>query len=88
MGLSILVTGTSSGLGRQIAETLARHGHTVYAGMRNIKGKNTDAAATLAALAQEASLDLQVLDMTSPTMPRSSRPSSTSWSTRDALMSW
>ena len=63
MGQSILVTGSSSGLGRRISETLARHGHTVYAGMRNTRGKNADVATTLAAWAQETNLKLQVLDM-------------------------
>jgi len=63
MEQSILVTGSSSGLGRRISETLARHGHTVYAGMRNSEGKNRDVAVTLTAWAQAANLTLQVLDM-------------------------
>jgi NAD(P)-dependent dehydrogenase (short-subunit alcohol dehydrogenase family) len=63
MAQSILVTGSSSGLGRRISETLARHGHTVFAAMRNTRGTNAAVAAALSAWAQQADLDLQVLDM-------------------------
>ena len=31
----ILITGSSIGFGRLIAETLSRHGHTVFANMRD-----------------------------------------------------
>ena len=44
---SVLVTGSSSGMGRSISETLARQGHTVFATMRNVAGKNARAAAEL-----------------------------------------
>lgn len=47
----VLVTGTSSGFGRMTAQTLARRGHRVYAGMREIGGRNASAAAELTALA-------------------------------------
>ena len=37
---TILVTGASSGFGRDTAETLFRAGYTVYASMRGAQGKN------------------------------------------------
>jgi NAD(P)-dependent dehydrogenase (short-subunit alcohol dehydrogenase family) len=40
MGATILVTGSSTGFGRLTVETLARQGHTVFAGIRDITGKN------------------------------------------------
>lgn len=47
----ILVTGSSSGFGRMTAEALGRAGHTVYASMRDVAGRNAENAATLAAIA-------------------------------------
>ena len=34
---SVLVTGTSTGIGRNLAETLAKNGYHVYAGVRKAK---------------------------------------------------
>jgi NAD(P)-dependent dehydrogenase (short-subunit alcohol dehydrogenase family) len=44
---TILITGASSGFGRDTAETLHRAGHTVYASMRGVQGKNREAAEAL-----------------------------------------
>src|SRR5258708_5382907 len=47
MSKTILITGASSGFGRDTAETLFRAGHTVYASMRRARGKNREAAQAL-----------------------------------------
>jgi NAD(P)-dependent dehydrogenase (short-subunit alcohol dehydrogenase family) len=47
MSKRILITGASSGFGRDTAETLHRAGHTVYASMRGTQGKNREAAEAL-----------------------------------------
>jgi NAD(P)-dependent dehydrogenase (short-subunit alcohol dehydrogenase family) len=43
----ILITGTSSGIGRLAAETLARAGHSVYASMRDSRSRNREVAGAL-----------------------------------------
>ncbi|WP_213807111.1 SDR family oxidoreductase [Granulicella sp. dw_53] len=40
MSKTILITGASSGFGRDTAETLALAGHTVFASMRDVAGRN------------------------------------------------
>jgi NAD(P)-dependent dehydrogenase (short-subunit alcohol dehydrogenase family) len=47
MNKVILITGASSGFGRDTAETLASAGHKVFASMRDPKGKNRAAAQAL-----------------------------------------
>jgi NADP-dependent 3-hydroxy acid dehydrogenase YdfG len=47
MSKTILITGASSSFGRDTAETLFRAGHTVYASMRGMQGKNRGAAEAL-----------------------------------------
>jgi len=47
MARTILITGASSGFGRDTAETLHRAGHTVFASMRGVQGKNRGAAEAL-----------------------------------------
>jgi NAD(P)-dependent dehydrogenase (short-subunit alcohol dehydrogenase family) len=59
----VLITGSSTGFGRIIAETLARHGHTVFATMRDPKGRNATNASELRVLAERDSLPLHVLEL-------------------------
>ena len=59
----VLITGTSSGFGRDTAITLGRAGHTVYASMRESQGKNRPAADSIRALAREQRLNLNVIDL-------------------------
>ena len=44
MRKTIVITGCSSGFGRQAAEQFARLGHRVYAGMRDPSGRNAEVA--------------------------------------------
>lgn len=59
----VLITGSSTGFGRLIAETLARHGHTVFATMRDPEGRNAINSTEIRALAKRESLPLHVLDL-------------------------
>ena len=59
----ILVTGSTTGFGRLTVETLARQGYRVFAGIRESTGKNTPARQDLQALAENALLALQVVDL-------------------------
>ena len=63
MEQTILVTGSTSGFGRLMVETLARQGYHVFAGMRAMAGKNAPAAEELRALTQREALALQVVEI-------------------------
>ena len=61
MSKTILITGASSGFGRDTAATLFVAGHTVYASMRGAQSKNRDAAEALRKLGVKT-LELDVSD--------------------------
>ena len=60
MAKTILITGASTGFGRDTAETLARAGHHVFASMRDIAGRNNAHAVALRA----AGISVVELDVT------------------------
>ena len=60
---TILITGASSGIGALTARRLADAGHTVFAGMRSIQGRNEAAAAGAMAYAAEHSVDLRAVEL-------------------------
>ena len=59
----ILITGTSTGFGRLMSESLARKGHTVFASMRNVAGRNASNRAELCDLAETEDLSLHVVEL-------------------------
>lgn len=63
MSKVIVVSGASSGFGAMSARHLADAGHTVYATMRDIAGKNAQAVADDAAYAHEHNVDLRTAEM-------------------------
>ncbi|WP_300063125.1 SDR family oxidoreductase [uncultured Roseobacter sp.] len=60
---TILITGASRGIGLLTALALAAKGHKVYAGMRDIAGRNKDAASDMRARAQAERLNLVPLEL-------------------------
>src|ERR1700691_2093912 len=59
----VLITGSSTGFGRLMAENLARRGHAVFATMRDPGGRNAANASEIRALAKQESLPLNVLEL-------------------------
>jgi NADP-dependent 3-hydroxy acid dehydrogenase YdfG len=65
MSKTILITGTSSGFGKLSAITLAKAGYTVIATMRQIEGKNKEAANELATVSGIEVLEMDVTNESS-----------------------
>lgn len=59
----IVITGASSGFGRLSANALARAGHTVYASMRDTKGRNAAQVADVKKFARDNHVDLHALEL-------------------------
>ena len=59
----VLITGCSTGFGRVTAMTLARAKCRVFAGMRDIRGRNAANAADVRAIAEKQSLPLSVVEL-------------------------
>ncbi|MEJ8283117.1 NAD(P)-dependent dehydrogenase (short-subunit alcohol dehydrogenase family) [Curtobacterium sp. PvP017] len=59
----VLVTGASSGFGRLTAESLARAGNVVVAGMRAVDGRNATARRALEDLADREALQLGAVEL-------------------------
>ena len=57
----VLITGTSTGFGRDAAERLARRGDHIFATMRDVDGRNAEHRNTLESLARREGLRLRVL---------------------------
>jgi NAD(P)-dependent dehydrogenase (short-subunit alcohol dehydrogenase family) len=61
--LRVLLTGASAGFGSGVAKALAERGHTIYATMRDVEGKNAEKAAALKAWAKDGGHTVHVLEL-------------------------
>jgi len=60
---TVLITGSSSGLGNVVTRSLLEKGYTVFATMRAVNGKNAQSAAQLRSLAPTPNAKFRVLDL-------------------------
>jgi NAD(P)-dependent dehydrogenase (short-subunit alcohol dehydrogenase family) len=61
--MNVLITGTSSGFGLLTTRTLAKKGHTVFASMRGLAGKNAGVAAELRAWAEREGVKVHTVEL-------------------------
>jgi NAD(P)-dependent dehydrogenase (short-subunit alcohol dehydrogenase family) len=59
----VLITGAATGIGNLTAQALARAGHTVYASMRDLDGRNASRAEQLLAEGRDEGIDLRVVEL-------------------------
>src|SRR6267142_1382197 len=59
----IVITGASSGFGRLSANALAKAGHTVYASMRDTRGRNAPQVADVETYARDNNVDLHAIEL-------------------------
>jgi len=59
----IVITGASSGFGRLTANALADAGHTVYASMRETRGRNAPQVADVEKYAKDHGVDLNAIEL-------------------------
>lgn len=62
MSQTIFITGTSTGFGKLTAQTLAKAGYNVLAGMRGVNGKNVAAAAELGQVPGITVIEIDITD--------------------------
>jgi NAD(P)-dependent dehydrogenase (short-subunit alcohol dehydrogenase family) len=60
---TVLISGASSGFGALTAHALADAGHIVYAGMRDVAGRNAEAAAEAKRYSDEQNVDLRTVEL-------------------------
>ena len=63
MSQTVLITGTSTGFGKLIAQTEAAKGHQVIATMRGTEGKNKNQAEELENFGKEAAGSIEVFEL-------------------------
>lgn len=61
--MNVVITGTSSGFGKITSKHLAKAGHTVFATMRGVEGKNAKVAAELRSFAEQENVKLHVVEL-------------------------
>lgn len=59
----IIVTGASNGIGKHTCNELALAGHTVYASMRDTKGRNSHRVSEVEVFANQHKVDLRSIDL-------------------------